>query len=92
MSDEQKQIVKLIKSREQDIEIMQLLLKHQLTKKRAEYKLQILYYKVCNVVSKAKLELTKFGIDSYNIEGLTIPQSLREIDHLCQPHERERPT
>ncbi len=92
MFQDQKQIVELIKSREQDIEIMHLLLKHKLTKRRAEYKLQILYYKVCNMVSKAKLELTKFGIDSNTIEGPSIPQSLREIDQLSLPHELERPT
>jgi len=61
MSEEQKQIVEEMKKREQDIEIMQLLLKHNLTKKRAEYKLLIMYYKACNVISKAKLMM--MGID-----------------------------
>jgi len=59
MSEEQKQIVETIKQREQDIEIMQLLLKHNLTKKKAEYKLLIMYYKACNALSKAKLMIMR---------------------------------
>ncbi len=65
MSEEQKQIFEMMKRREQDIEIMQLLLKHNLTKKRAEYKLLIMYYKACNVMSKAKLMMSR--IDDNNI-------------------------
>ena len=65
MSEEQKHIVELMKRREQDIEIMQLLLKHNLTRKRAEYKLLIMYYKACNMISKAKLVM--LGVDDNNV-------------------------
>ena len=72
MSEEQKQIVEMMKRREHDIEIMQLLLKHNLTRKRAEYKLLIMYYKACNMISKAKLMM--LGIDDNNIITHRTPQ------------------
>ena len=64
MSDEQKQTVETLKRREQDIEIMELLLKHNLTKKRAEHKLWIMYYKARNLMTKAKLTMT--GINKHS--------------------------
>jgi len=77
MSEEQKQIVDMMKRRDQDIEIMQLLLKHNLTKKRAEYKLLIMYYKACNVMSKAKLMMSR--IDDNGIGLRRIPQTPKDI-------------
>ena len=65
MLEQQEQIVEMMKRREQDIEIMRLLLKHKLTTKRAEYKLLIMYYKACNMISKAKLTMS--GVDDNNI-------------------------
>ena len=73
MSEEQKQIVEMMKRREHDIEIMQLLLKHNLARKRAEYKLLVMYYKACNMISKAKLMM--WGIDDNNIRTHQIPQN-----------------
>jgi hypothetical protein len=81
MSEEQKQIVEEIKRREQDIEIMQLLLKHNLTKKRAEYKLLIMYYKACNMISKAKLMMS--GIDDDGIRTLHSPPIHKDIKQAC---------
>lgn len=72
MSDEQKQIVETLKRRRQDIEIMELLLKHNLTKKRAEHKLLIMYYKVCNLMTKAKLAMT--GICEHTVKTPQTPQ------------------
>lgn len=80
MSEEQKQIVEEMKKREQDIKIMQLLLKHKLTKKRAEYKLLIMYYKACNIISKAKLTMS--GIDTDNIRTLHSPQIPNNIKQV----------
>lgn len=77
MSEEQKQIVEEMKRREQDIEIMQLLLKHNLTKKRAEYKLLIMYYKACNVMSKAKLMM--FGNDDNDIRTSRLLKTTKDI-------------
>jgi len=57
MMEDAEQISETVKKRELDIEIMQLQLKHNLTKKRAESKLLIMYYKVCNAVSRAKLRV-----------------------------------
>ncbi|MDH5783613.1 MAG: hypothetical protein OEZ35_08155 [Candidatus Bathyarchaeota archaeon] len=86
MSEEQKQIVEMMKSREQDIEIMQLLLKHNLTKKRAEYKLLIMYYKACNVMSKAKLMMSR--IDDNGIGVHHIPQIHNDIKQASLWYER----
>jgi len=87
MSEEQKQIVEMMKRREQDIEIMQLLLKHNLTKKRAEYKLLIMYYKACNVMSKAKLMILRTddnGIAAYHIPQIhnAVKQASLWYEHL----------
>ena len=86
MSVEQKQIVEMMKRREQDIEIMQLLLKHNLTKKRAEYKLLIMYYKACNVISKAKLMM--LGTDDNDIRTPHIPQTHKDIKQVCRWYEQ----
>ncbi len=72
MSDEQKQIVETLKRRRQDIEIMELLLKHNLTKKGAEHKLLIMYYKACNLMTKAKLAMT--GIYEHTVKTPQTPQ------------------
>jgi hypothetical protein len=85
MSEEQKQIVEMIKRREQDIEIMQLLLKHNLTRKRAEYKLLIMYYKACNMISKAKLAM--IGIDGNEIRTSHIPQTPKDVKQLSMWYE-----
>lgn len=66
MSQEHKQILEVMKRRDQDIDILQLLLKHNLTRKRAEHKLLIMYLKVCNMISKARLRM--LGIDNSDIE------------------------
>ena len=55
MLEKPEQILETIRRRELDIEIMELQLKHGLTKKRAESKLLIMYYKACNAISRAKL-------------------------------------
>ena len=55
-----KKILETIKRRELDIEIMELQLKHGLTKKRAESKLMIMYYKACNAISRTKLMMQGF--------------------------------
>jgi len=55
MLEEPEQILEAIRRRELDIEIMELQLKHNLTRKRAESKLLIMYYKACNAISRAKL-------------------------------------
>jgi hypothetical protein len=69
-----------IRKREQDIEIMQLQLKHNLTKKRAESKLLIMYYKACNTVSRAKLLM--YGISNCNAKALQPLESInRWNDH-----------
>lgn len=85
MSEEQKQIVEMMKRRKQDIEIMQLLLKHNLTKKRAECKLLIMYYKACNMMSKAKLMMS--GTDDNDIRTPRIPQTHRDIEQVCRWYE-----
>ncbi len=77
MSEEQKQIVETMKRREQEIEMMQLLLKHNLTKKRAEYKLLIMYYKACNVISKAKLMMS--GSDEHDIRTHQVSRTPNDI-------------
>ena len=77
MSEEQKQIAEEMKKREQDIEIMQSLLKHNLTKKKAEYKLLIMYYKAYNVISKAKLKM--FLNDDNDIKTPHLPKTTKDI-------------
>jgi len=75
MSEDPKQILETIRKRELDIEILQLQLKHNLTKKRAESKLLIMYYKACNAMSKAKLVM--YGINGCNIKA---PQPPNPVD------------
>jgi hypothetical protein len=74
MSEDPKQILETIRKRELDIEIMQLQLKHNLTKKRAESKLLIMYYKACNAMSRAKLMM--YGIKGYEIKPPQPPNSV----------------
>jgi hypothetical protein len=66
------QDLETLKRREHDIEIMQLLLKHNLIRKRAEYKLLIMYYKACNMLLKTKMMLS--GIDSSGAETHGAPE------------------
>jgi hypothetical protein len=73
MSEDAKQILETIRRRELDIEILELQLKHKLTKKRAESKLLIMYYKASNTISRAKLMM--HGIDSDNIKAPQHPNS-----------------
>lgn len=54
LEDPQK-ISETIRKRQLDIEIMQLQLKHNLVNKRVESKLLIMYYKICNATSRAKM-------------------------------------
>jgi len=78
MPEEPKQILETIKRRELDIEIMELQLKHGLTKKRAESKLMIMYYKACNALSRAKLMM--HGINGYNIKAPDPPNPVKGND------------
>ena len=73
-----------IRNRELDIEIMQLQLKHNLTKKRAESKLMIMYYKACNAMSRAKLMMHR--INGYDIKA---PQPPNLVDQL-KDHRQKR--
>jgi len=73
MSEDAKQILETIRRRELDIEILELQLKHNLIKKRAESKLLIMYYKASNTISRAKLMM--YGIDSDNIKAPQHPNS-----------------
>lgn len=73
MPDEPKQILETIKRRELDIEIMELQLKHGLTKKRAESKLLIMYYKACNAISRTQLIM--HGIKGHDMKELNPPTS-----------------
>lgn len=73
MSEDARQILKTIRERELDIEIMQLQLKLNLTKKRAESKLLIMYYKACNAMSRAKLMV--HGINGDKIKAPQPPNS-----------------
>ena len=68
-----KKILETIKRRELDIEIMELQLKHGLTKKRAESKLLIMYYKACNAISRTKLMMQ--GIYSHDVKEPNPPSS-----------------
>jgi hypothetical protein len=81
MSDDSTQILETVRKRELDIEIMQLQLKHNLTKKRAESKLLIMYYKACNAISRAKLMV--YGINGHKIKA---PQPPNLIDQWNDRH------
>jgi len=78
MPEEPEQILEKIRRRELDIEIMELQLKHGLTKKRAESKLLIMYYKACNAVSRAKLMM--HGITSHEIKEPDLPNSPNPVN------------
>jgi len=73
MVEKPEQILETIRRRELDIEIMELQLKHGLTKKRAESKLLIMYYKACNAMSRAKLMM--HGITGHEIKEPNLPDS-----------------
>jgi hypothetical protein len=75
MLEDPEQILETIKKRELDIEILQLQLKHNLTKKRAESKLVIMYYKACNAISRTKLMM--HGINGHEIKA---PQPPNPVD------------
>ncbi|MGQ9461078.1 MAG: hypothetical protein ACUVRA_07600 [Candidatus Bathyarchaeaceae archaeon] len=72
------QILEAIRRRELDIEIMELQLKHGLTKKRAESKLLIMYYRACNAVSRAKLVV--HGIAGHDIREFNPPSSPHPVN------------
>ena len=78
MLEKPEQILETIRRRELDIEIMELQLKHGLTKKRAESKLLIMYYKACNVVSRAKLMVR--GINGHDVKTPIPPGPPDRID------------
>lgn len=80
MSEDQKQAVEMMKRREYDIEIMQLLLKHSLARNKAECKLLIMYYKACNMISRVKLRM--FGIDDDDGEAQRTPEIDNNIKRL----------
>jgi hypothetical protein len=73
MLEKPEQILETIKRRELDIEIMELQLKHGLTKKRAESKLLIMYYKACNAISRTQLMM--HGINGHDMKELNPPTS-----------------
>jgi len=77
-------ILKSIRKRELDIEILQLQLKHNLTKKRAESKLLIMYYKASNAISRAKL--TMHGINDHDIKA---PQPPNSVDPWDDHHQKK---
>ncbi len=77
MGEEHSQVAEEMKRRDQDIELMELLLKHKLTKKRAEYKLLIMYYKACNVLSKAKLMM--MGVDDSSVKASGIRKTPDDV-------------
>jgi len=83
MLEEPKKILETMRKRELDIEIMQLQLKHNLTKKRAESKLLIMYYKACNAISRAKLMM--YGINDYDIKA---PQPPNSVDPWDDHHQK----
>ena len=78
MLEDPEQILETIRKRELDIEIMELQLKHRLTKKRAESKLLIMYYKACNAISRAKLMM--HGICGHDIKELNPPNSPNPVN------------
>jgi hypothetical protein len=79
--EDPEQILETIRRRELDIEIMQLELKHNLTKKRAESKLLIMYYKACNTISRTKLLM--HGINGYDVKA---PQPPSLVDPWDDHH------
>ena len=84
MSEDPGQILETIRKRELDIEIMQLQLKHNLTKKRAESKLLIMYYKACNAMSRAKLMM--YGIKGHETKEPKPPNAVDQWND----HRRKR--
>lgn len=84
MLEDPEKILEIIRKRELDIQIMKLQLKHNLTKKRAESKLLIMYYKACNAISRAKLVM--HGIDSYDIKAPHAANPPPPIDPLDDHH------
>ncbi len=86
MPEEPDQVLKTIRSRELDIEILELQLKHGLTKKRAESKLLIMYYKACNTMSKAKLVM--HGVYGHDIKAPDAPSS-PQTDPWDSPREKK---
>jgi len=74
MSEDSRQILETIRRRELDIEILQLQLKHNLTEKRAESKLMIMYYKACNAISRTRLMV--YGINGYDVKAPQPPNSV----------------
>lgn len=87
MLENPEQILETIRKRELDIEIMQLELKHNLTKKRAESKLLIMYYKACNTISKAKLMMHE--LNGYDLKAPQPPQSPNSVDPLNDHHQKK---
>ncbi len=86
MLGDPEQILETIRKRELDIEIMELQLKHNLTKKRAESKLLIMYYRACNAMSRAKLRMHEIG--GYDIKAPHAPNPPTEIDPLNDHHRK----
>lgn len=89
MAEEHRQIAEEMKRRDHDIELMELLLKHRLTKKRAEYKLMIMYYKACNALSKAKLMMK--GVDDNPVKTSGIrntPDDVKQVSLLYELFEK----
>jgi len=87
MLEDPEQILETIKKRELDIEIMQLQLKHNLTKKRAESKLLIMYYKACNTISRAKLMIHE--LNGYDIKAPQPPQPTNSVDPWNDHHQKK---
>jgi len=87
MLEEPERILETMRRRELDIQILELQLKHGLTKKRAESKLLIMYYKACNVVSRAKLMM--HGINSHDVKAPDPPGSPDQIDPW-NDHQKKR--
>ena len=75
MLEDTEKILETMKKRELDIDILQLQLKHDLTKKRVESKLLIMYYKACNAISRTKLIM--HGINGHEIKA---PQPPNPVD------------
>jgi hypothetical protein len=71
MLEDTEKILETMKKRELDIDILQLQLKHELTKKRVESKLLIRYYKACNAISRTKLIM--YGINGQDNKSLQPP-------------------
>ena len=95
MLEKPEQILETIRRRELDIEIMELQLKHGLTKKRAESKLLIMCYKACNAISRAKLMM--HGITGHDIKEPNPPNSPNPVNgnaiHRIDPlndHQQKR--